>query len=44
MNSDMGYPEFVSKVRGRYNEEREHTDYEGVGYDESDYEQGEDDF
>jgi hypothetical protein len=44
VNSDMGYPEFVSKVRGRYNEEREHTDYEGSGYDESDYEQGDDDF
>ena len=44
VNSDMGYPEFVSKVRGRYNEEREHTDYEGFGYEESDYEQGDDDF
>jgi len=44
VNSDMGYPEFISKVRGRYNEEREHTDYEGFGYDESVYEQGDDDF
>ena len=44
VNTDMRYPEFVAKVRGRYSEEREEADYEGFGYDESDYEQGDDDF
>jgi len=44
VNTDMGYPEFVAKVRGRYKEEREQTDYEGFVSAESDYHQGEDDF